>query len=340
MLSIIKNDWLRIKEQKKYLIVAAALTVCSVIMAVILTNTDGLRSNLAVIGEIPGQAAWQQDFNITELDKVPELSQLVQGEYDAAVRFEGGEFEITTVKSEDFRSRLQAELTARTSDAVYGESNASEQPGRGIGTNLLGYMLMFLMMQGVVYGRMFAEDKEKHQIERIVCSPINFSSYLGGHVLFIWGLIFVPAAGMLSVLKLAGIQLGLGLWQHVLLLALAAFLSAGFSMCINAFVCSADTANMVGSCVVVLTSVLSGTFFDMGGVDGWLKTLVYVLPQKSLMIFVEGWEQHLTDKNTLTALFYVILCAGIFLCVGILKTRKDYVYLAGKHTSVSIDTGQ
>lgn len=347
MLNIVKNDWLRMKVQRNYLCVAVALTVCSVIMAVTLTNKLGSQMNLAVVGGESYMPAQTAQIKVTNLEKEPELSQLVQGEYDGAVIFdEDGGYRIETAKPEHFRKELETMLTGqmavqkskggderfggKTQMAQSGETFASETPlnqsARGVGTNILGYMLMFLLMQGVIYGRLFAEDKEKHQIERIVCSPINFGSYLWGHVLFIMGLVFLPAAGMLTVLALAGVNLGLALWQLLLLVALAAFMSTCFSVCINAFFRSVDTANMIGSCVVVLTSVLSGTFFDMGGIDGWLKKLIYVLPQKNLMVFVDAWEKNLNDRGTLTGLFYVILCAGVFLCIGIIKTRKDYVY--------------
>lgn len=320
MLSVIKNDWYRMKEQRRYLYVALALTICSVIFAVVLTDKLQTHMNLAVVGDAP-RIQGSSMLDITCLKKEPALSSLIQGRYDAVLTFEkDGQYKIKTVRSDDFKESLESVISGK------GARKAAVENSRKIGTNILGYMLMFLLMQGVLYARLFTEDKEKHQIERIVCSPVPFSAYLAGHVVFIWTLIFVPSMLVITLMHAAGTAVGFALWQYFLILALLSLLSTCFAMCLNSFFRAADTANMVGSCIVVLTSVLSGTFYDCGDAGSLLDRMLYLIPQKNLILFADAWEKHGLSRSSLTSFFYVILCTILFLCIGIGKTRKDYIY--------------
>lgn len=318
MLNIMRNDWYRLKEQKGYLFLALGLTICAVILAVLLTDKMQPKMNLAVSGQIAGGIESNR-IEVTPVDDGPARSQLIQGRYDAALFLQqNGSYEIVTAKSETFKLALEKTLAGKPVDL-------SSQESRQRGTTIIGYMLMFLLMQGVLYARLFAEDKEKRQIERIVCAPIPFSAYLAGHVTFIGGLIFLPSILVMIFMNLAGVSLGFALWQYALLIGLIAFSSTCFAMGINAFFCKADTANMVGSCIIVLTSVLSGSFYDMGGAD-LLSECLYILPQKNLMLFLTHWEDHSLNDSSLAGLLYVIMSAVIFLGVGIAKTKKDYIY--------------
>lgn len=344
MLTIIKNDWYRMKEQRMYLYVALGLTIFAAILAVVLSSKLHPKMNLAVVltGEqyksavsataphkgrldlnpsgsstVPTGIA---GVNVTLLKKSPAPSALIQGRYDAVLTYGAdGSRKITTVKSKKLVKQLTAALDGKGEAAAGGE-------GRQIGTNIIGYMLMFLLMQGVLYARLFAEDKEKHQMERIVCSPIPFWQYLAGHVVFMWILICAPAMLVIGVMKLVGVSVGFSLWQYLLLIGLEALVSASFALCLNSFFCTVDTANMAGSCAVVLTSVLSGSFYDLGGNGGVIGRLLYLFPQKDLMLFSNAWEKHILNKSAILSLFYVIICAVLFLIVGVAKTRKDYVY--------------
>lgn len=323
MLTIIKNDWNRMKVQRMFLYVAMGLTICSVILAVVLTGKLKPKMNLAVVGSVSAEAQrvnTKGRADVTVLDKMPAFSALVQGRYDAVLSYgKDGSRRITTVKSDKFVKQLTA-----VPDGKYGMADGEQK--RQIGTNIIGYMLMFLLMQGILYARLFAEDKEKHQMERIVCSPIPFWKYLAGHVVFVWILIFTPAMLVIGVMKLIGISVGFSLWQYLLLIGLEALAAAAFALFLNAFFCTADTANMVGSCIVVLTSVLSGSFYDMGGTKDAVSKILYILPQKNLMLFSNAWEKQLLNKNAVIGLIYVIICIVLFLAIGVAKTRKDYVY--------------
>ena len=69
----------------------------------------------------------------------------------------------------------------------------------------------------------------------------------------------------------------------------------------------------------------------MGNAGGILSGVLYILPQKNLMVFLDAWEKQDLNRSAVLGLFYVILCTVVFLSIGIIKTRKDYIY----HRSIS-----
>lgn len=350
MLIIIKNNWERIIQQKQYLATAILLTSLAVAAAVLLTNRLQTKPNIAVIG---GRAEYlEAECDVTYPLEVPARSELLMGRYDAVIKLaDDGSIDVETAKGEAYREQIlaAAQMGQSAHDAGNNGSTvhdagdngstvhdaedngsavhdaAGSQETRQVGTNIIGYMMMFLLMQGILYGRMFAEDKEKHLMERIAVSPVSFGRYLAGQAIFIWTLVFVPSFIMVCIAKLAGENTGFTLGQFAFLIALGSLLSTCLALFIHSFFKTADTGNMAGSCVAVLTSVLSGTFYDLGAGNTWVDKALYLMPQKNLMRFADTWEKGKLNPDAVTSLIYVIIISVVFISIGMLKTRKDYV---------------
>lgn len=370
MLTIIKNNWERIIQQKQYLATAILLTSLAVAAAVLLTNRLQTKPNIAVIG---GRAEYMEaECSVTYPLEAPARSELLMSRYDAVIKLaDDGSIDVETAKGDAYRDRILAAAQMGQSahdagdngsivhdagdnassihnaednassihnaddngssihDAGANDSAVHDAAGskeiRQVGTNIIGYMMMFLLMQGILYGRMFAEDKEKHLMERIAVSPVSFGRYLAGQAIFIWTLVFVPSFIMVCIAKLAGENTGFTLGQFAFLIALGSLLSTCLALFIHSFFKTADTGNMAGSCVAVLTSVLSGTFYDLGAGNTWVDKALYLMPQKNLMRFADTWEKGKLNPDAVTSLIYVIIISVVFISIGMLKTRKDYV---------------
>lgn len=319
MLSILKNDWNRLMQQKMHLFVSIMLMVVSVVMSIIMTTKVQPGMNLAVIG-YQGTFPEVEHMNIDYLDETPGRSQLVQGQYDAAITFsEDGSYQIDTVKSDKFKNELK--------QALSGTPDLSDMntDTRKIGTNIVGFMLMFLMMQGILYSRMFAEDKEKHMIERIVCSPIAFRNYLCGHGLFIFGMIFVPAYIVVVITGLCGYEVGFSYLEYAWILGGISVFATGFALCMTSMFQVADTVNMISNTIIVLSSILAGSFCKIEN-SSLLGKILYLLPQKDMMEILDHVEKNSCNWNQLLMVIYVIILVIGFFYFGIRKTRKDYVY--------------
>ncbi|AOR24482.1 ABC transporter permease [Clostridium taeniosporum] len=321
MLAIFYNNWRRILAEKAYLIVAIMLTICAVTVAIILTNKIEVKGNIAVVSTDSNIEFMNcKYFNITKLDSELPKSELVQDRYDAVVKIKDGSYSIDTIKSDEFKAMLDDAL--EHPDTFVPNIDKS----RRIGTNIIGYMMMFLLMQGVLYARFFAEDKEKHMIERVVMSPIYFVKYLLGHSFFIISMISAPSFIIIVVAKIVGVSIGFSLLQYAGLIVILGILSTTFALFLNSLFCVADTANMIGTSIIVLSSILAGSFYSFARKQILFNKLLNIIPQKDFINFVDALEKGVVSKNTQLQLIYVIGFSVILFIFAIVKTRKDYIY--------------
>ncbi|BBF42743.1 ABC-type MDR transport system, permease component [Lachnospiraceae bacterium KM106-2] len=321
MLTIIKNDWKRMWEIKGALILAVCLTIISVAAAILLTNKAVVKGNIAVVGESKANLD-SHYFDVTYLKKKPAESKLIQNRYDAVITMKkDGSFTIDTIKSDDLRNELENAI--QNPEAFQDTKMQSE---RRIGTNIFGYMMMFLLMQGSLYARLFAEDKEKHVAERILVSPIPFHNYIFGHGIFMTSLIFIPSFLVVAVASIFGIDIGFSLLQYAVLIGVLSLLSTAFALFVNSFFNVSDTANMICNSVVVLTSVLGGSFYSVTKESSIFNKLLHFLPQKDLLAFADAWEKNSMTNMKQYELIYVILLIVVLLAIAVLRTRREYIY--------------
>jgi ABC-2 type transport system permease protein len=321
MLAILKNNFNRLWEEKAYLFSSIFLTACAIIAAILLTNKVEIKGNIAVVSEDKHQLIETcKYFNTTVLDTKPKKSELVQNRYDAVVTINNGSNKIYTIKSNEIKLMLER--------AIKDPKNFVPPMGteRKVGTNIIGYMMMFLLMQGVLYARLFAEDKEKHMIERVAISPIAFTNYLLGHAVFIILIILIPSLVVIAAAKLIGAAIGFSLLQYAGLLLVLSMLSTAFALFLNSLFCVADTANMLGSASIVLTSILAGSFYSFSKGRVLFNKILHILPQKDFINYVDALEKGNVSRNLNLQLGYVIVLTAFLFAFAILKTRRDYVY--------------
>ncbi len=326
MLVILKNNWARLLEEKGYLIVSTLLTIFAVTAAIVLTNKAEVKGNIALVTNGLEQQenavifSQNQYFHVSLLKEKPAKSDLLFHRYDAIITMENDSYKIDSIKGTDYDEVLTQALK---NPATFVPDLSKD---RKIGTNIIGYMMMFLLMQGVLYARLFAEDKEKHMIERVVMSPIAFSKYIIGHGVFIFSLIVVPSFMVVTAAKTAGVSVGFTLIQYAALIGLLALLSTAFALFLNSLFCSSDTSNMIGSSVIVLTSILAGSFYSFVKSDSLLNKILYLLPQKNFIHIADAIEKKHISGDTKLQLLYIMILSVIFILFASLKTCKDYVY--------------
>jgi ABC-2 type transport system permease protein len=122
-----------------------------------------------------------------------------------------------------------------------------------------------------------------------------------------------------------GFNIGFSLLQYIALLGLICSFGIAFAMFLNSIVKVSDTANMMGSSIVVLTTTLAGSFYSFENGNKILEKAIWILPQKDFLSFVQGLE----SGKAVTAMFpqmsYVIIISLLFFTFSIIKIKKDYV---------------
>lgn len=320
MISVFKNNFNRLMSKKSVLIMMIILTLCAILAALFFSSRPATIANVAFVSSSEEKMDFKY-LNITMLDKEPPTSSMVSGTYDAIVTVrEDGNYQIQTIKSEEVKQSILAILEHKQLP------NVGVLTTRGVGTTIIGFMLMFILMQSSVLMGMFSDDKEHKQIKRVIASPIKMRGYLFAHCLFNFCFLFFPNIIILYIVKfLLNVDIGFTFLQYSMLLSLICIFATSFSLLMNALVKKGDTANMAGSSIIVLTSVLAGSFYSFDKGNDILEKIIQFLPQKAYLNVVSEIEQHLTNSDTIFAALYVIILIIIFFSVAIIKTRRDYI---------------
>lgn len=321
MINFIRNDFCRISTRKHYIVISALMTMISIVLAVYLTSNVQNKINIAVVTKGTASSFQSKYANVTLMDKKPEKYELVLNKYDGVIIDNGkGKYVAETIRSEDFRKMLETVIkNPKGFKPVAKEA-------RGIGTNIIGYLLMFILIQSVLFMFLLGDDIELKQIERIVAAPISFVKYLLSHFIFNFFVVFLPAFFILVVLKgIFGCNIGFSLLQYASLLGVMVSSGIAFAMFINSLVKVADTANMMCASVVVLTTILAGSFYSFENGNKILEKGIWILPQKDFLSFVQGMESGKAISAILPQLLYVIVISLVFFFFSIIKIKKDYV---------------
>lgn len=320
MSAIIRNNFRRLRYQKQLIILLVIFTIMASAAAIFVSTGLKAKWDIAVVSSqaVPLKSV---NLNLVQMDEAPKRSMLVSGKYDAILyRNADGTYKIDTIKSKETSAQMMAALEG-TRDATSTFSN------RGTGTNILGFLMMFLLLMGSMAMCMYSDDKEQKQITRVAASPIKISTYLFAHSLFNFCFLFIPAVIILNVIRLiSGVDYGYDFWTFSALLALICAFSTAFCLLLYSFLSNkADSAKMVGNTVIILTSILAGGFYAFDKSNRALELMVTILPQKAYLVLAKGLEQHEDFRTYLPALIYLILITVIFYVISVIKTKREWV---------------
>ncbi len=293
-----------------------ALTLVSMLVAVYLPPRLEIKGNIAYVagnGAVVPQSRW---CRIDPVEQIPPMSQLVRNKYDAVVVAQGGgQLQVITIKNESFRRQLEQAL--RHPDTFIPDASSR----RGVGTNITGYLVLFLLLAGLQFMGLYTEDKAGGTFRRTVTSPIGIHGYLAGQLLFNVLVVFVPAYALLIMLRAAfRIEIGFTYAQYALLLGLLTALATTFSLFMTSAIEKDDNTMALASSIILLTSLLSTSFFPYQHGGAVMKFITNLLPQKRLMHIVQGLEQgrplaEMTGHIGYVALVSLAFCtAGWWIC--------------------------
>ena len=172
----------------------------------------------------------------------------------------------------------------------------------------------------------YARMGETGVLRRLQATPISMSSFLAGQVL----------ARLLVVAAQASIVIGVGVllgatvtgnfaWLILLaMIASAVFLSLGFA--IGAKASGVDSAGMMSGMAVMPLVFLSGAWFPIGTLPGWLQSVVEWLPLAPLMDAMRAVvleSASLADVASDLALVAAWVPATFLIAVAAMRPKKS-----------------
>lgn len=307
---IFRNNMNRMKSRKNYLFATLAMTIAAMAFAIYFTATFEMKGSIAVVTEADEIPIGAEDFRVERLAEVPPKSQLVRGKYDAVIVDQGdGTYKIETVKGDTFKEKLQQALALP-------ERPLPEEAKRGVGMNILGFLIMFVLLEGMLFMNLFAEDKANGALRRVTVSPVSLTSYMLAQSLFCFLILYAPTYVLLVAAQtLLRLDLGFTLLQYAWLLGILAALATALALFMTAWIDSADNAMMAAASMIVLTSLLSGSFYTFSH-DGFMKVIVSLLPQKQFLNLVQGLEHRPATADSVRQIGYLLFFSAILFAAG------------------------
>lgn len=299
----------RIVAKRNYLIICLILNIISISLAVYFTSKMEVKANIAVISSqnINVQSNY---VKITKLAEKPKKSELVMNKYDAVVIDKGNrEYDIETIKGESFKNNLMNSIKnpMQNSWSIYGEK-------RGVGTNILGYLIMVILMEGFMFMVCFTEDKESGTFKRILISPSDEAAYFLAQCFFNFLIIYVPAFLIMIIAHWTlGMDIGFSLVKYSYMLAILAFAATCFGLFMCSIIEKEDNAMALSASIIVITSLLSGSFYSFNNSSSIIKFIISIIPQKQYMYMIQGIENGHPLINYMPQFFYVMILAVAFI---------------------------
>lgn len=306
---VLKNNYLRTIPRIGAITVISIIALLSIGLATYITGKEQIKGHIALISQNPEDELIgnTKELDITVLSEKPPRSALIERKYDAYVTVDDkGNYQIETLHNNDFKNMLQILLTNP------GTGNVPNQNRRGVGVNIIGFMMMFLLMLSFSNLFAFADDKEQGQLHRIAAAPASFGGYLAAHCVYCLSLL-LPEYILLVIMKILGANIGFSLLQYAGLMSILAFLGISVAMLLNTLIHKPDNATMLGNATMVLSSVLAGSFYSFGNNNLVLNNIIKILPQKELMNFAQYLQNGNALRHSLTIIYVIAFSAALFI---------------------------
>lgn len=319
-LTILKNDYQRTIPRVVSVIVITVITLASIMLAVYITRIQQVKGHIVFVSNSTTLTTPEtsKHLDITVSAEKPPRSELIKQKYDAFVTVnDNGEYNIETLHNNDFKKMIAQLLKDPKTNVSDGKTE------RGVGVNIIGFMMMFLLMISFSNLFVFADDKEQGQLRRIAVAPASFGCYLAAHCIYCLSLL-LPEYILLVILKFCGWNIGFSLLQYAGLIAVLSFLGISVALLLHTLIKKPDNANMLGNSIMVLTSVLAGSFYSFSKNNAVLDNIIKLLPQKELMNFVQ-YLQNGTALQHIGSILYVIAFSVVLFVLSCTILRKMYV---------------
>ncbi|GKX67155.1 ABC transporter permease [Inconstantimicrobium mannanitabidum] len=308
MLRMIKGILYRMINNKVYLVVPIILTPIMIFAAIYFSNNLSIKGNIAVVGMDNVNLAIKE-VKVTKLKTVPQLSELVQNKYDGVVIYKNGKFKVDTVKGNEFKENIEACINGKT-------PNWDREAKRGVAANIIGYITMFVLFLGMMLYRFYYEEKGGIS-KRILSGSISYVQYATAHVISVFLMIFVPTTGITLITKeVLNINTKVSSLEVAFILFVLCLFASAFGFLISSIIKEDENATLVGSMTILVTTLLSGSFFSVTK-NGFIDKISNLFPQKYLLDFTISLENNNSANymkmGVVLVITATILTLGIFI---------------------------
>ncbi len=319
VLNLFKNNLIRILAKKEIVIIAVVIVPLMIGVAILFSGKIVVRQHIALVTTHAQNLPKNDRIKIDVMNKKPATSNLLLGKYAAVVEEKSdGTYEVTSIKSKADKELIENFFNF----GKISKSNQSGQAKRGVGTNILGFILMIILMQGVALTILYPEDRTLKTFRRILTSSVSEKQYIFAQGIFTFLCLFIPTYLVIVITKVCfNIKIGFGLLMLAILIGILTALSTSLALLISSML--ERNISLVASAIYVITCILSGCYYSFTGNNKVFDTICSILPQKSYMTLIQGIE----NRNSLfyfkgQLIYLFIWIAALWFLGSIITKRK------------------
>lgn len=315
MFKVVKGILYRMISNKAYLMLPFVITPIVIAAAIYFSSSMALKPNIGVIG-VENINLNSSQVNITKLENKVPLSDLVKNKYDAVISYSNGKVKIYTIKGDDYKNKIERVIKGE-------ETTFKEGEKRGVATNIVGFLTMFIIILGVMLYKFFFDDK-KGISNRVLSSNVTYIQYILSHFISVFIMIFIPTSVITVVLKEGlGLNTSVISIELVFIILILSLLSSAFGLFISSAVKQSESASMLGIMINVITTLIAGSFFTISN-NNIIKTISKILPQKHILDFTIALENSrgFSYNNILSVLIITIIMLVFSVVINRYKMRR------------------
>ncbi|MFL0250332.1 ABC transporter permease [Clostridium neuense] len=321
LFNIFKNNFYRLLAKKAIILVAIVFVPLMIVGGVYFNSKMEAKASIAVVTSNKKLNISNKYMSMKVVKEKPTMSDLVLNKYDAVIEDNGkGDFKITTIKSDKLKNQIEGFL--KNPSSVTKMPNSKDK--RGVGTSIIGFLIMIVLILEINLMLFYPEDRDFGTFKRILISPVSGSKYLMSQGVFDFLVAFVPTyVAVILVNAVFNVNIGFSYIQFGGLLALLMLLGTAFALFITSLIDDVDNAAMLGNAIILITSILSGTFYSFTDDNKILNTLVSAIPFKPYLALVQGIENGKSLTNYCGELTYVLAVILVLFSLGTFITKRN-----------------
>ncbi len=280
MINVIKGILYRMINNRPYLIMPIVITPAVIAAAIFFSSSFILKANVGVVGNNINFNS--DEVNIIRLANNVPLSDLVKNKYDAVVLYENGKNKVETIKDDNFKNKIEKIVNGENATIKDGEK-------RGVASNIVGYITMFILLEGVLLYKFFFDDK-KGIAKRVISANISYAQYVLSHLISVFIMIFVPTV-IITILskELLNFDARVTTIELAFIVLILSFLGSAFGLIISSVTRDMDSAGMLGNMISIITTLFAGSFFTISN-NNLVNIIANVMPQKHILNFTIALE--------------------------------------------------
>ncbi len=308
MLNIIKNIFYRLYNNKIYFFLAIFIPPAVVIASLIFTNNIEYKIRLGVL-ETQNINIQDKNIVITYLKEEPKASSMIQGKYDAIVKYVNGKYEINTLKKDEYKQALDKILNQNMSikEAFKDEEN------RGVISNLTGFLTMLILILSSMLYKFYYQEKNGID-KRILITNISYIKYVLSHFFVVFTIVFVPTIIIVLLAKLIiPINTVVSNLNLIFIIFTICMLGSSFSFFISSIFKTEENGSLISTMIILITSLLSGSFLEVSK-NGLENVISHLFPQRYIVNFAINIENMQIIKYN--GMILIIICSIILIFAG------------------------